>query len=93
MKTKILLVDDEKDIVEFLNYNLVQEGFEVITAFDGEEALEKIKKNPDLIILDVMMPKMDGYEACIKIRKIKEHENTPVIFLTARGGSQMKYGH
>ncbi|MBU1100507.1 MAG: response regulator transcription factor [Bacteroidetes bacterium] len=88
MKTKILLVDDERDIVEFLHYNLIQEGFDVITAFDGEEALSKVKENPDLIILDVMMPKLDGYETCTQIRKIKEHENTPVIFLTAKGGER-----
>ena len=84
MKTKILLVDDEQDIVEFLHYNLVQEGFDVITAFDGEEALRRMRENPDLVILDIMMPKMDGYEVCAKIRKIKDHEKTPVIFLTAK---------
>lgn len=88
MKTKILLVDDERDIVEFLHYNLIQEGFDVITAFDGEEALSKVWENPDLIILDVMMPKLDGYATCTQIRKIKEHENTPVIFLTAKGGER-----
>lgn len=86
MKTKILLVDDEQDIVEFLHYNLVQEGFDVITANDGEEAIRRMRENPDLIILDIMMPKMDGYEVCAKIRKIKEHEKTPVIFLTAKTG-------
>jgi two-component system, OmpR family, alkaline phosphatase synthesis response regulator PhoP len=84
MKTKILLVDDEQDIVEFLHYNLVQEGFDVITAYDGEEALRRMRENPDLVILDIMMPKMDGYEVCAKIRKIKDHEKTPVIFLTAK---------
>ena len=56
MKPKILLVDDEKDIVEFLQYNLTQEGFKVITAYNGKEALEKMNVNPDLVILDVMMP-------------------------------------
>jgi len=81
---KILLVDDEKDIVEFLKYNLIQEGFDVITAFDGKEAIDKLKEKPDLIILDVLMPKMDGYETCEKIRSIKEFKNTPVIFLTAK---------
>jgi two-component system alkaline phosphatase synthesis response regulator PhoP len=81
---KILLVDDEKDIVEFLQYNLIQEGFEVISAFDGKEALEKLKYNPDLIILDVLMPKLDGYDTCEKIRSIKEFKNTPIIFLTAK---------
>jgi two-component system alkaline phosphatase synthesis response regulator PhoP len=88
MQTKILLVDDEKDIVEFLSYNLVQEGFKVITAYNGKEALEKISEKPDLIILDVMMPKMDGYEVCSKIRSMEEFKNTPIIFLTAKASEQ-----
>jgi len=88
MQTKILLVDDEKDIVEFLQYNLVQEGFKVITAYNGKEALEKISQKPDLIILDVMMPKMDGYEVCSKIRSMDEFKNTPIIFLTAKASEQ-----
>lgn len=85
MKTKILLVDDEKDIIEFLKYNLEQEGFEVITAFNGAEALEKLSGKPDLIVLDVMMPVMDGFEACRRIRKEKGFDNTPIVFLTAKG--------
>ncbi len=85
MKQKVLLVDDEKDIVEFLEYNLLQEGFEVITAYDGLEAIEKVSQNPDLIILDIMMPKMDGYEVCKKIRSMKGFQEIPVIFLTAKG--------
>ncbi len=84
MKEKILLVDDEKDIVEFLQYNLKQEGFHVITANDGMEAIEKVSKKPDLIILDVLMPKMDGYEVCRRIRTMSEFKNTPIIFLTAK---------
>lgn len=88
MKTKILLVDDEKDIVEFLQYNLIQEGFNVIAAFNGKEALEKISQKPDLIILDVMMPKMDGYEVCSKIRSMEDFKNTPIIFLTAKASEQ-----
>ncbi|MDX9924631.1 MAG: response regulator transcription factor [Ignavibacteriaceae bacterium] len=84
MATKILLVDDEKDIVEFLQYNLEQEGFEVLAAYDGKEALEKMELNPDLVILDVFMPKMDGYEVCTKIRLMEDHKTTPVIFLTAK---------
>jgi len=86
MKTKILLVDDEPDIVEFLQYNLKSEGFEVITAFDGLEALSKISEKPDLIILDIMMPKMDGYAVCKKIRNTSGFESTPIIFLTAKVG-------
>ncbi|MGE5681291.1 MAG: response regulator transcription factor, partial [Bacillota bacterium] len=84
LNSKILLVDDEPDIVEFLQYNLEQEGFEVMTAFDGEEALLKAKTEPDLIILDVMMPKMNGYEVCRRIRDNKNLAHIPVIFLTAR---------
>ncbi|MGE5430436.1 MAG: response regulator transcription factor [Syntrophomonadaceae bacterium] len=88
MKAKILLADDEKDIVEFLEYNLASEGFDVITAYDGKEALEKLSYKPDLIILDVMMPKFDGYEVCRQIRKIDQFSNTPVIFLTAKSSEQ-----
>ncbi|MFO7446976.1 MAG: response regulator transcription factor [Ignavibacteriaceae bacterium] len=84
MKTKILLVDDEKDIVEFLQYNLMQEGFDVITAYDGFEALGKLKENPDLIILDIMMPRLDGFETCRRIRATDGFESLPVIFLTAK---------
>jgi two-component system, OmpR family, alkaline phosphatase synthesis response regulator PhoP len=84
MTSKILLVDDEKDIVEFLQYNLEQEGFKVFVAYDGKEALEKLSKNPDLIILDVMMPRMDGYETCSKIKTMEEYKNIPIIFLTAK---------
>lgn len=84
MKSKILLVDDERDIVEFLQYNLIQEGFEVITAYDGLEALEKMNEKPDLVILDVMMPKLDGYEVCSRIREMKGFETLPVLFLTAK---------
>ncbi len=86
MKTKILLVDDEADIVEFLQYNLKHEGFEVITAYDGDEALSKISEKPDLVILDIMMPKLDGYEVCKRIRLTKGFEHTPIIFLTAKAG-------
>ncbi|MBH70005.1 MAG: DNA-binding response regulator, partial [Flavobacteriales bacterium] len=67
---KILIVDDEKDILEFLSYNLRKEGFEILTANNGLEGLEMATKEvPDLIILDVMMPEMDGIEACEKIRE------------------------
>ncbi len=92
MKPKILLVDDEKDIVEFLQYNLTQEGFKVITAYNGKEALEKMNVNPDLVILDVMMPKMDGYEVCTRIRSMDEYKNVPIIFLTAKS-SEMDEVH
>lgn len=83
---KILLVDDEKDIVEFLKYNLEQEDYEVVVGYDGEEALEKLDETPDLIILDIMMPKLDGFETCKRIREKKDFEHTPIIFLTAKAG-------
>lgn len=83
---KILLVDDEKDIVEFLSYNLKQEGFDVIVGYDGDEAIAKVSEIPDLIILDIMMPKQNGYEVCKKIRSKKGFEKTPIIFLTAKSG-------
>ncbi len=86
MKTKILLVDDEQDIVEFLQYNLVQEGFEVIIAYDGKQALQKLSEKPDLIILDIMMPNLDGYETVKIIRSTDGFVNTPVVFLTAKSG-------
>ena len=83
--TKILLVDDEPDILEIVGYNLTQEGYQIITASNGKEAVLKAKKEvPDLIIMDVMMPEMDGMEACEMIRKIPELNNVIITFLTAR---------
>lgn len=81
---KILLVDDEKDIVEFLKYNLESENFQVITAYNGEAALKKLEENPDLVILDVMMPKLNGFEVCKRIRENELYKSLPVIFLTAK---------
>jgi len=82
---KILLVDDEPDILEIVGYNLTQEGYQVFTAENGKEAVQKAKKHtPDLIIMDVMMPEMDGMEACEIIRKIPELSQTVITFLTAR---------
>ncbi|MEY2738113.1 MAG: Alkaline phosphatase synthesis transcriptional regulatory protein PhoP [Bacteroidota bacterium] len=82
---KILLVDDEKDILEIVGYNLTQEGYQIFTASNGKEAIIKAKKElPQLIILDVMMPEMDGIEACENIRKIPELQDTIITFLTAR---------
>ncbi|WP_016989638.1 response regulator transcription factor [Flavobacterium sp. ACAM 123] len=83
--TKILLVDDEPDILEIVGYNLTQEGYQVFTAANGKEAIAKAKKElPDLIIMDVMMPEMDGMEACENIRKVPELSNVLITFLTAR---------
>ena len=88
---KILLVDDETDILEIISYNLVSEGYSVFTSSNGQEAIKKAtKENPHLIILDVMMPEMDGIEACEKIRKIPELENTLITFITARGEDYSK---
>jgi two-component system, OmpR family, alkaline phosphatase synthesis response regulator PhoP len=81
---KILVVDDEKDIVDLLKYNLQKEGYKVITAYDGEEALEKILSKPDLILLDIMMPKYDGFEVCKKMKNNPHTASIPVIFLTAK---------
>lgn len=83
---RILLVDDEPDILEILKYNLSSEGYQVSTAKNGVEGVEKAKKKkPHLIILDVMMPEMDGIEACEKIRNTEGLKDTIITFLTARG--------
>ena len=83
---RILLVDDEPDILEIIGYNLSVEGYQVFTAENGVKAVKKAKKErPQLIIMDVMMPEMDGIEACMQIRKIPELSNTVITFLTARG--------
>ncbi len=83
---KILLVDDEPDILEIVGYNLKSEGYQIFTANNGVEAIASAKKiNPHLILLDIMMPEMDGIEACEKIRKVPTLENVIIAFLTARG--------
>lgn len=83
---KILLVDDEPDILEIISYNLLSEGYQVFTAENGIKGIKSAKKErPQLIILDVMMPEMDGIEACKRIRDIPELEHTIIAFLTARG--------
>ncbi|MCB0448690.1 response regulator [Mariniflexile maritimum] len=83
---KILLVDDEPDILEIVGYNLSNEGYQVMTAENGNKAVKKAKKElPHLIILDVMMPEMDGIEACELLRKNPDLQNTLIVFLTARG--------
>jgi two-component system alkaline phosphatase synthesis response regulator PhoP len=82
---KILVVDDEPDILEFLQYNLTKEGFQVLTASNGKDGLAKAEiERPDLIILDIMMPNMDGVEVCRAIRANKQLDNTLIAFLTAR---------
>ena len=85
MSAKILLIDDEQDILEILSYNLEKEGYEVFTANNGNEGIEKAKQIlPDLILLDVMMPEKDGIETCQDLRKIKELQKTLIVFLSAR---------
>ena len=80
---QILIVDDEKRMVRFIRLNLEQDGFKVISAFNGTEALEQVRKNlPDLVLLDVMMPDMDGFEV---LKKIRQASTVPVIMLTAKG--------
>lgn len=82
MAKKILVVDDEKPITDIIKFNLNKEGFDVITAFDGEEALTKTEEeSPDLILLDLMLPKIDGLEVARQIRKSK---NTPIIIISAK---------
>jgi two-component system alkaline phosphatase synthesis response regulator PhoP len=85
-KYKILIVDDEPDILEFINYNLRREGFKVFQAGSGMEAIETARQHkPDLILLDIMLPEMDGIETCVEIRKIPSLYHTTIAFLTARG--------
>jgi two-component system alkaline phosphatase synthesis response regulator PhoP len=85
VKQKILIVDDEPDILELIEYNLKKEGYQVYLASNGQEGINIAKKvHPDLIILDIMMPKMDGIEACRLMRAIPEFKNTFMVFLTAR---------
>ena len=85
-KGKILVVDDEIYIVHILDFSLGMEGYEVITALDGEQAIEQARnEKPDLIVLDIMMPKLDGYETCKILKSEKETRDIPVILLSAKG--------
>jgi two-component system alkaline phosphatase synthesis response regulator PhoP len=84
-RQKILIVDDEPDILELIEYNLKKEGYQVFLARNGQEAVTEAKRSlPDLIVLDIMMPKMDGIEACRIMRTMPEFKNTFMVFLTAR---------
>jgi two-component system alkaline phosphatase synthesis response regulator PhoP/two-component system response regulator VicR len=85
MALKVLVCDDERHIVRLIQVNLERQGYQVITAFDGKEGLEKIRsEKPNLVVLDVMMPYMDGFEVLKNLRKDPETENLPVIMLTAK---------
>jgi len=93
MKKKIMIVDDEEGIVELVTAILEEEGYEVITAMDGKECLEKLKKvKPDLILLDMMMPGMSGREVCEKIRKNPKTKNLKIVFLTVARFSETGKG-
>ena len=82
MSKKVLIVDDEKAIVDILNHNLKREGYETFEAYDGEEAINLVKKeNPDLVLLDVMLPKKDGFSVC---KEIRQTSNVPIIMVTAK---------
>lgn len=88
-KKRILVVDDEKHIVRLVQLNLERAGYEVITAYDGLEALEKVRsERPDMIVLDVMMPRMDGFETLQRLRANPETSEIPVIMLTAKSQEQ-----
>ncbi len=87
---RILLVDDEEDIVEFLSYNLLKEGYQVKSALNGRQALDIAKEyRPHLIVLDIMMPELDGIQVCKKLRSTPMFDTTLVVFLTARSESDM----
>lgn len=85
MKKTILIVDDEEDIIQLLDYNLKREGYDTLVAYTGKEALEFAKLNPDLILLDIMIPDIDGLEVIKKLKRDKSTAKIPVIFLTAKG--------
>jgi DNA-binding response OmpR family regulator len=87
MNTKVLIVDDERMLVETIDYNLVKSGFDTVSAFDGESALHQVREHkPDLIILDVMLPKISGWEVCRALRQDPEYSTqAPILMLTARG--------
>ncbi len=92
MKKKILLIDDDKNMVRMLKIRLESEGFNVISAYDGEEGLEKtLKEKPDLIILDIMLPKMDGYQVCQKLKEDRKTWDIPVLMLTAKGDLESRF--
>jgi DNA-binding response OmpR family regulator len=87
-RKRILVVDDEIYIVHILEFSLTMEGYNILTAFDGEEALRVIEQErPDLVVLDIMMPKLDGYEVCRRLRKEERFSGLPVILLSAKGRS------
>jgi two-component system alkaline phosphatase synthesis response regulator PhoP len=84
-KNKILVVDDEADLVETLRFPLEMEGFDVLVSYNGEDALNKARKeNPDLILLDLMLPKLDGYKVCRLLKFDERYKHIPILMLTAK---------
>ncbi|GAB6100567.1 response regulator transcription factor [Halanaerocella petrolearia] len=85
MSAKILVVDDEENIVQLVKFNLEEKGYEVVTAYDGQQALEVVKKeDPDLMVLDLMLPEVDGFDICREIRKNDQFNKLPIIILSAK---------
>ena len=92
MAKKILIIDDEKDMVDILNTILQHDGYEVVTAYDGEEGLQRVKEStPDLIITDIMMPRMDGFTFAQKIKEDPSTSGIPIIMLTAKDQAVDRY--
>ena len=90
-QNRLLLVDDEVDLVEMVKIRLEASGYQVLTAFDGQEALDKARKEkPDLIILDLMLPKLDGYKVCRMLKFDEKYKNIPILMFTARAQEQDK---
>ena len=88
-KGKVLIIDDEPDIVETLTFMLEARNYDVVTAFDGAEGLVKVKtEKPDVALLDIMMPGMDGYTLCNKLKSNKDTKSLPIIMLTAKGENE-----
>ncbi|OQY03628.1 MAG: response regulator [Desulfobacteraceae bacterium 4572_123] len=95
-KKRVLIVDDEPDFADIVKGNLEKEGFEIEIAYNGVEALEKVKANPpDAIVLDVMMPEKDGYEVCAELKKDEKYTDIPIVMLTAVADhvSSTRYSH
>jgi two-component system alkaline phosphatase synthesis response regulator PhoP len=86
MAKRLLVVDDERDIVDLIRYNLAKEGYDVTVAYNGREALEKVSEQPDMILLDLMMPVLDGFETCRRLKADPKTATIPIVFLTARVG-------
>lgn len=91
MSKKILLIDDEEEMVEMVSADLAAAGYAMITALESLQGIEKAKaENPDVILLDIMMPEIDGYEICKKLKAMDETQNIPIIFFTAMGSADLE---